>query len=346
MKAAILTQLNAPLVVDNLDLPALQHGQVLVRVLCATICGAQIGEIAGAKGEDKHLPHLLGHEGCGIVEDVGPGVRHVKPGDKVVMHWRKGIGIEAEPPKYGWNGKTVGGGWVTTFNDQAVISENRLTPVSHDTPAWFASLLGCAVTTGFGLVNNEARLRIGESIAISGCGGVGLSVIKAASLVSAYPIIAIDRLPAKLDLAHYMGATHGIAANGSSVANELRNLVGTRGVDVFVECTGSPDVIDIGLAATAAGGRLILVGQPPAKAHVTFHNFRQNYCGKTMIDSQGGLTNPTVDIPRYIMLYKTGALDSLEMLITQRCSLDRINDAVEIVKGGPAGRVMLEMSDG
>src|SRR5688572_12636268 len=122
-QAAVLRQLNAPLSVEMLDVPALGVGQVLVKVVRSGICGAQLGEIAGVKGNDKYLPHLMGHEGAGIVEDVGPGVRHVKSGDYVVMHWRKGVGIEADPPRYktadlmsrGYD--VVGGGWVTTFNE-------------------------------------------------------------------------------------------------------------------------------------------------------------------------------------------------------------------------------------
>src|SRR3989344_331856 len=125
MQAAILVELNKPLVVARLELPkALSFGQVLVEVRYSGICGAQINEIEGAKGPDKFLPHLLGHEGSGIVEDVGPGVRTVVKGDHVVLHWRPSDGIQSEPPQYQWKGKTVNAGWVTTFNDRAVISEN------------------------------------------------------------------------------------------------------------------------------------------------------------------------------------------------------------------------------
>ena len=128
MQAAILVGLRQELVVDEVELPkTLDPGQVLVKIQCSGICGSQLGEIDGAKGEDKFLPHLLGHEGAGTVVSAGPGVRHVKAGDKVVLHWRKGAGIEAAPPKYRWRGADLNAGWVTTFNEYAVVSENRLT---------------------------------------------------------------------------------------------------------------------------------------------------------------------------------------------------------------------------
>src|SRR2546426_4088147 len=141
-RAAILVENNKPLVVDEIELPVLGVGQVLVKIGVSGICGAQLGEIAAVKGPDKFLPHLLGHEGGGIVEEVGPGVTHVKPGDRVCLHWRKGTGIHAQPAKYNWRGKTVNSGWVTTFSDHSVVSENRVTPA--DASFEIAALMGCA----------------------------------------------------------------------------------------------------------------------------------------------------------------------------------------------------------
>src|SRR5262245_60888203 len=130
--AAILVEQRKPLVVDEVEIPPLGYGQVLVNVKASRICGSQLGEIDGVKGPDRWLPHLLGHEGGGVVLEVGPEVRHVRQGDRVVLHWRPGRGIESRPPSYGWNGKTVNAGFVTTFNPLAVISENRLTVVEPD----------------------------------------------------------------------------------------------------------------------------------------------------------------------------------------------------------------------
>ena len=133
IKAAILVNLKAPLEMAEIESPAqLNYGQVLVKVHYSGICGAQINEIEGAKGPDKFLPHLLGHEGYATVSETGDGVRTVKKGDKVVMHWRPSNGIQSQTPTYQWNGKTVNAGWVTTFNDHAIVSENRLTPIPAD----------------------------------------------------------------------------------------------------------------------------------------------------------------------------------------------------------------------
>src|SRR5437762_407344 len=130
MKAAILVAQREPLLVDDVALPAiLDYGQVLVRIAYSSICGSQLGEIDGVKGPDRYLPHLLGHEGAGEVLEAGPGIKRVRAGDHVVLHWMKGAGIEAETPCYAWQGRRLNAGWVTTFNEYAVVSENRVTPI-------------------------------------------------------------------------------------------------------------------------------------------------------------------------------------------------------------------------
>ena len=173
MKAAILTALKEKLLVDDIELPPhLEVGQVLVKLKYSGICGSQLGEIDGVKGEDKYLPHLLGHEGSGIVEEIGPGVKTVKTGDSVVLHWKKGDGIQSEPPKYKWKGQIINAGWVTTFNNYAVVSENRCTSIPKDFPKEEAALFGCAITTGFGVVENNSKLKMGESVVVFGAGAV------------------------------------------------------------------------------------------------------------------------------------------------------------------------------
>jgi S-(hydroxymethyl)glutathione dehydrogenase/alcohol dehydrogenase len=153
--AAILVRQNAPLALQEIEIPRLSVGQVLVKLCCSGICGSQVGEINGAKGPDRFLPHLLGHEGTGKVMEYGEGVRLVKPGDKVVLHWRKGAGLESMTPTYHSSLGTVNAGWVTTFNEYAVVSENRLTPIPADFDSAAGALFGCAVTTAFGVVNNN-----------------------------------------------------------------------------------------------------------------------------------------------------------------------------------------------
>jgi Zn-dependent alcohol dehydrogenase len=333
-KVAILETLNSPLIVDEIEIPAPGVGQVLVRVYCSGICGTQIEEISAK--QDPHLPHLLGHEGAGIVKAIGEGVTHVKVGDHVVMHWRRGAGIESKFPKYIWRNKTIGGGLVTTFNEYALVSENRLTSIDKDIPFSIAALMGCAVTTGLGVVFKEAELKPGESIAVIGCGGVGLSIIQAASMVSASPIYAFDILKTKLDIAKFFGADQTI--------NVREQAYFTGRIDVVVDCTGQVGLIEQGLNIIAPKGRLILVGLPYGKQDSTIkiHNMRQHFTGKKVIFSNGGDTEPNVDIPLYLELYKAEKLKLTE-LITHRFLLDDVNKALATLQSGDCGRCLIEM---
>ncbi len=263
MKSAILVESKKPLVVAEIDLPAkLKFGQVLVKVCYSGICGAQINEIDAVKGPDKFLPHFLGHEGSGIVEKIGEGVTTVKPGDHVVLHWRKSSGIQSATPKYYWNGKKVNAGWVTTFNEKAVVSENRLTVIPKDFDMRTASLLGCSVTTGFGVVNNDAQIKIGQSVLIFGIGGVGLNIAQAASMVSAYPIIGVDLHEHKINMGKKFGLSHGIIANSKNLKDEIYNIVNQKVVDTVFETTGNSKVIEQAYELTNPEGKTILVGVP------------------------------------------------------------------------------------
>ena len=343
-RAAILVESNQPLVVDEIDLPALYVGQVLVKIGVSGICGAQLGEIAAVKGPDKFLPHLLGHEGGGVVEEVGPGVTQVKPGDHVCLHWRKGAGIQAQPATYVWNGKTVNSGWVTTFSQYSIVSENRVTKIPKETDFDIAALMGCAVTTALGLINNDAMVKIGQSVAVFGCGGVGLSVVQGAALVSAWPIIAVDVYDRKLEVARQFGATHALNGKTADLRAEIRRIVGPSGVDVAVENTGNVKVIETAYAVTAPQGRTILVGVPRHDEDITIHSLPLHF-GKVLTGCEGGHSQPATDIPRYLRLYQAGKL-KLDTLITHRFPLERINDALQVVRQGQAGRCVLEMPSG
>jgi S-(hydroxymethyl)glutathione dehydrogenase/alcohol dehydrogenase len=342
MKAAILVEQKKPLVIADIELPPeLLYGQVLVKVVCSGICGSQIGEIEGVKGPDRFLPHLLGHEGGGIVVETGTGVTRVKKDDHVVMHWMKGAGIEAPTPKYKWAGKTVNAGWVTTFNEYAVVSENRVTTVPEDVDFEIAALMGCAVTTGLGVVNNNAKLKIGESIAVFGVGGVGLNVVQGASLVSANPIIAIDIYDHKLELAREFGATHFINSTRTSVKEEIIKIVGSQGVDVAVDNTGNPRVIEHAYEVTSPTGRTILVGVPVKGENISIYSLPLHF-EKTLSGSHGGESNPSNDIPRYINLFKKNKFD-LKNMITHYFHIYNINDAIEVMKKGEATRCIIKM---
>ena len=342
MKAAILVEQNKPLVIADIELPLkLEKGQVLVKVICSSICGSQIGEIDGVKGPDKFLPHLLGHEGGGIVEDTGPGVTRVKKGDHVVLHWRKGLGLESATPKYRWHGKLVNAGWVTTFNEKAVVSENRITPIPKDVGFDVAALMGCAVTTGFGVVNNNAKLKAGESIAVFGVGGVGLNEIQAAALAGAGPIIAIDLYDNKLKLAREVGATHVINSSKKDASKAIAEIVGAKGVNVAVDNTGNVKVIEKAYEVTSPQGRTILVGVPKKGDKVCIYTLPLHF-GKILTGSHGGESDPSTDIPKYIDLYKKHKIN-LEHMITRTFDLDDINKAIEAIRKGEIVKCMIKM---
>jgi S-(hydroxymethyl)glutathione dehydrogenase/alcohol dehydrogenase len=346
MRAAVLVAQRQALVVTDIGLPAtLDVGQVLVKVHFSGICGSQLGEIDGVKGDDPFLPHLLGHEGSGTVMAVGPGVRALARGDAVVMHWQKGRGIESLPPTYTWNGRPLNAGWVTTFNEYAIVSENRLTPVPAGIELDAAALFGCAVTTGAGVVVNDANVRIGESVAVYGAGGVGLMIVQAAAMVTARPIIAIDRYDSRLSLAGQLGATHAINTAREDARARIQEIAGARGLDVFVDNTGEPAVIELGYAVTGRAGRVTLVGVPRRDSQVSIHSLPLHF-GKVLAGSHGGGASPDQDIPRYAALAVAGQLRLREM-ITDVVELDGINDAIARLRDGSvAGRCLVRMPDG
>jgi S-(hydroxymethyl)glutathione dehydrogenase / alcohol dehydrogenase len=340
-KAAILAKSREPLVVDEIELPeTLNVGQVLVKILYTTICGAQLNEIAAAKGPDKFLPHLLGHEASATVIETGLGVTNVKPGDTVVLHWRPSLGIQCPPPTYKWRGEKLNAGWVTTFNEYAVVSENRMTQIPADYDLKVAPLLGCAVTTAAGVINNDAKVKIGESVAIFGVGGVGLNVVQFAHLAGASPIVAVDLIGGKLEMAKARGATHTLnAAEIKDIPAAVREIVGARGPDKVIETTGVKHVIEQAYDLTHPDGTCILVGVPNEK--VTIYTLPIHF-NKVLTGSHGGDAAPHIDIPRLIRLAKAGRL-SFDGIITHEYTLDEINDALDMVRSGNAGRVVLRV---
>ena len=342
--AAILVEQKKPLVIEDVEVPALKLGQVLVKVLVSGICGSQIGEIEGVKGPDKFLPHLLGHEGCGEVLEVGEGVRTVKPGDRVVLHWRKGAGLESVAPVYASRIGRVNAGWVTTFNDFGVVSENRVTAIPTDIDPEIAALFGCAVTTGFGVINNNARLAIGESIAVFGAGGIGLNIVQGAALAGGNPIIALDRFDNRLDLARSLGATHTINVTKADAAEEIRRIVGHDGVDVAVDNTGNVEVIGLASRLTNARGRTVLVGVPPRDSTAAISTLPLHF-EKQLTGSHGGECRPEIDIPHYVRMVHEGRLN-LGSLVGQRYSLAEINAAIADMKSGRlAGRAIVRLGN-
>lgn len=343
MKAAVLTGLKEPLAIATVAMPdSLAVGQVLVKIHFSGICGSQLGEIDGAKGDDKFLPHLLGHEASGTVLAVGPGVKQVKVDDRVVLHWRRGLGIESETPHYSCEGRRIHAGWVTTFNEYAIVSENRITPIAADSDLEVAALFGCAVTTGFGVVQNNAKVRIGESVVVFGAGGIGLNIVQAAALVSAYPIIAVDLYESKLELAGKMGATHLISSSRVDARRAILEIVGNAGIDAFIDNTGQPAIIEMGYELSKPQGRVTLVGVPRKGNDIHIHSLPLHF-GKVLSGSHGGEAVPQIDIPRYHQLYRAGRI-RLRELITDTFDLGQINEAIAGMREGRiAGRCLVRL---
>jgi len=341
-KAAVLVKNKAPLVVDQISFnDPLDYGQVLVKLKYSGICGSQLGEIDGAKGPDKYLPHLLGHEGSGVIVDVGPGIKNFKKNDKVILHWRPSSGIQSSPPKYLMDRKTVNAGWVTTFNEYAVVSENRLTLLPKDIDYKIGALFGCAVTTGFGVVENNAQIKIAESVIVFGAGGVGLNIIQALDLRTAYPIIAVDLYDNRLKLAKKMGATHILNSSDENFQEKFNSLIKKFKIDCFIDNTGLPKIIELGYKSVKKNGRVICVGVPKKDKNINIYSLDLHF-DKILTGSHGGESLPEFDIPRYALISKKKKY-IFDSLITKTYKLDDINNAILSMRDGSlSGRCLIE----
>lgn len=345
MKAAVLETIQAPLVVADVEPEALQVGQVLVKVLKSGICGAQLQEIAGNKGNAKYVPHLLGHEGCGIVEDVGAGITKVRRGDKIVMHWRKGDGIEADFPAYSFKGKTIRSGKVTTFSEYSIVSENRITPVPHEIPDDFCALLGCGLSTALCTMENEAHVRPGESVMVVGLGGLGTCFLKAARLSGAGILVGVDIRDSKKTVVKALHGNLFINSAKRDIRQELERRLGIADIDVIIETSGNARSIAETIPLLANDGRYILIGQPKpgesVELKIANHLFGGTE-GKTIKATQGGRFSPSRDIPRFVRLYQAGLLD-IDNLVTHRTALKDINRAIRLMRDGKASRIIIDL---
>ncbi|PTY02882.1 dehydrogenase [Opitutaceae bacterium EW11] len=337
--AAILVEQRKPLDIDEVEIPALGYGQVLVQVKASRICGSQLGEIEGVKGPDKYLPHLLGHEAGGIVMEVGSEVSHVKPGDHVVLHWRPGAGIQARPAQYRIDNRVINAGNITTFQTYTVVSENRLTRIPDDVDFETAALLADTLTTGFGAVTRDAEVRIGESVVVIGVGGIGLGAVLGASLAGACPVIAADIQDHKLAKAREFGATHLVNTRNESLVEAVTKLLGGPADAVF-DVTGNPAVIEQAWKITSPKGRLLLVGVMKHDQHFCFNTLPLHY-GKVLTGSEGGSSIPHVDIPRYLRLIRAGRFNP-QAMISHRCSLAQVNEAIATMRSGESIHTMIQ----
>jgi S-(hydroxymethyl)glutathione dehydrogenase/alcohol dehydrogenase len=339
---AILVSQRQPLVVDEVELPALRPGQVLVRLKATRLCGSQIGEIDGVKGPDRFLPHLLGHEAGGIVLETGPGVVHVASGDRVVCHWRPGAGCDAGASAYQWHGTRINAGPITTFQHLAVLSENRVTRVPQTTDFDLCCLLADTLTTGFGIVNRDARVAQSESVVIFGAGGIGLGVIIAARQAGAHPIIAVDLQDHKLQIALTHGASHTVNATRENPRERITALLGGP-ADVTIDGTGVPAVIETAYElARLRGGRCILYGVMPHDQRVSLHTLPLHF-GRQLVGSEGGQSQPAKDIPALLTRITAGEF-SVAHLVSHRAPLERVNDLITAMRQGEVRHGLIDLA--
>jgi S-(hydroxymethyl)glutathione dehydrogenase/alcohol dehydrogenase len=330
--AAILVEQHKPLEIAEIELPRLSFGQVLVAIKATRICGSQIGEIDGVKGPDRYLPHLLGHEAGGEVLEVGPEVRHIKVGDRVVCHWRPGSGVEARPAVYNWEGRKVNAGLITTFQQFSVISENRLTVVPQNTEYEVCALLADTITTGFGVINNDAKVKIGESVVIIGCGGIGLGVVLGAKLAGAHPVIAVDLQDHKLEKAAQHGATHTINSSERDITQAVLDILSPSRPDVVIDGTGNPDVLESAFNIVSPTGRCVVFGVMAHNRKLSINTLPLHF-GKCLTGSHGGGSEPATDIPRYLRMMGAGSFDVRDF-ITHRLALADVNEAIVKMREG------------
>lgn len=338
MKAAILTEINSPLKIENIELTDLKIGQVLVKIIKSGLCGAQIQEIKGLKGNAKFLPHLIGHEGCGIIEEVGDGVTKVKKGDKVILHWRKSSGIESDFPCYILNNKKISSGKITTLSEYSIVSENRITKVSHEISNDFCALLGCGLSTGLSVVNNEANIKFGESVLVLGCGGVGLNCIFASKLSHASPIIGVDLNKSKQYLTNKNGGEFYYVDDLKLLFDKYKKF------DCIIDTTGHFELVSKCIPFLSEQGRCIFVSQPKENSSLTITNPINFFStkGLTFKTTQAGGFDPDIDIPKYIKLYLNKIIN-VDNIITDFYNLEQINEAVAKLMSGASGRIIINI---
>ena len=331
-QAAILVEQNKELIVDEVEIPKLEPGQVLVEIKATRICGSQLGEIDGVKGPDNYLPHLLGHEAGGIVREVGPLVTRVKEGDHVVCHWRPAPGILGPCPTYDWKGTQVNAGHITTFSQHSIIAETRLTPIDRKYGHEVSALMADTITTGFGVISNDAKVRVGQSVCVIGVGGIGLGAVLGAKLAGAYPIIAVDLFSHKLEQARECGATHSINSSEVDLKEALCDILGKPEVEVMIEGTGKPKVIESAYELTSKEGTCVLFGVLRFDEKIEINTLPLHF-GRTLTGSEGGQSQPHLEIPRYLQMMDAGVFH-LDDFVSHRCKLEDVNSAISRMRSG------------
>jgi S-(hydroxymethyl)glutathione dehydrogenase / alcohol dehydrogenase len=348
MRAAVLDDLNTRLAITELAIDRPARREVLVRVAASGVCHSDLHIIDGTLPWE--LPAVLGHEVAGIVEEVGEEVVDVNVGDHVVMCTSSFCGrcrycIEGrtficqrkpwfrapdQPPRLTRQGQPIGqqsglGGWA----EMVLVAETALVGIDPDMPLDVAALLGCGGVTGLGAVFNRAKVEVGSTVAVVGCGGVGLNVVHASSLANARMVIAVDVSPDKLEAARAMGATDVVDASTGDPVAAVRGLSG-GGVDYSFEVIGRPATVAQAMEMLAVGGTTTVVGVVPFEEVIPIKG--SSLWGERRLQFTNMGTNRfRVDIPRYVSLYLSGRL-KLDNLISRRISLEDVNDAVDALR--------------
>jgi S-(hydroxymethyl)glutathione dehydrogenase / alcohol dehydrogenase len=367
IRAAVLEQTGGRLTVEELELAAPRHGEVLVRLHASGVCHSDQNAIDGTSA--TRCPAVLGHEGAGVVEAVGAGVTRVAPGDHVALSWAPSCGecpeCLRELPQLcstAWPAMGEGGlldgttrlsrdgapvyhySFISSFAEAAVLPERSCVRIPNDVPFDVAGLVGCAVTTGVGAVWRTAGVRPGDRVAVIGCGGVGLSAVLAAAAAGAGTIIAVDVSPQKLTDAERFGATGGVLWAGSSEATAAAVAdASDGGVDYAIEATGRPDAMLAAFLSTRARGAAVLIGIPREDAILPLPALSIPRLERRVLGSLYGSSRPERDFVTILDLYRKGVLP-LDRLISHRLRLDEIGHAFELLRSGEALRVVLELA--
>ena len=348
-KAAVQVEHGGPLVIEEIDIPDPGPNQVTVRNLASGVCYSQVHQL---RSPGLPRPMGLGHEGSGIVTQVGKEVTHVKEGDHVITTWVSRIPISGLPVSRP-TGATLRGrpliadGDVYTWSEHMVTFAEKVVPMAPSDPTDITCLIGCAVLTGAGAVLHTAKVCLGQSVAVFGVGGVGLSAIGAAVVAGADPIIAVDLVDRKLQFAKEFGATHGINASDTDPVTAIRAIC-PGGVDFALDAVGAPTtalqilhaVRQGGPRADNQGGMAVLLGIPVADVSVDLKEillYQRRYCGSL------GATKPENDFPRFLEWVREGKFP-LAKLVTNRYSLEQIEEArVALEEGRILGRAIIEI---
>ena len=336
--AAILFEHNKPLVIDKIKLPRLNTGQVLIKLMVSGICQSQLLEINGFKDNKKFLPHCLGHEGSGIVIDTGPKVTMVKKGDRVSLTWIKGKGLDGGATFFECNNNKINAGPITTFSEYTIVSENRVYPLKTNISFEDAALLGCAVPTGLGAILNLLKPQENQSLAIFGCGAIGLIALQGAKICGCNPIIAIDLYDNKLQFAKEMGAKYIINAKEFSL-EKINTLV--KDLDFAVEASGSHiAMINALKAVRPQGGKAVIIGNIHYQGEISI-NPREFNLGKSLLGTWGGNSVPFRDYYKYEKLIRERKLD-LSFFKNDIYTLENINSAIESFSKGKIARPLIK----